>query len=87
MMGDCTEYYISDDVDHKNPAHCPVCKGFLKWVEKEGEGLQPVCNKCKTPLITIPDDDATDDFEFGKICALKPNPSFVDEPSKKEPSQ
>jgi uncharacterized protein YbaR (Trm112 family) len=71
-MPDCEEYCITEDPDRLNPAHCPVCKGFLKWVEKEGEGLQPVCNKCHTPLVTIPDSESTEDWEFGKICALKP---------------
>lgn len=71
-MSDCTGYSITDDPDYRNPAHCPKCKGFLKWVEKEGEGLQPVCNKCYAPLVTIPDPDLEEGWEFGKICVIKP---------------
>jgi hypothetical protein len=65
----CTEY--SSESDSSTPCQCPVCKGWIKWVEKDGE-LQPVCNKCHTPLITIPDAESTEDCEWGKICALKP---------------
>jgi uncharacterized protein YbaR (Trm112 family) len=72
-MSDCTQYSTDCDDDTPTPCHCPVCKGFLKWVYDEDMGeLQPVCNKCHTPLITIPDKDSTEDFEWGKICALKP---------------
>ena len=80
-MPECTEY-SSDGDETLGPCQCPVCKGFLKWVNKDGEE-QPVCNKCHTPLITIPDADSTEYCEWGKICALKPL-SNVDDLTKGE---
>jgi len=71
-MPECTEYSITDDPDRTNPAHCPKCKGFLKWVDTDDGDMQPVCNKCHAPLVTIPDADSTEDCEWGKICVLKP---------------
>lgn len=82
-MSDCTGYVISDEPDTLSPAHCPKCKGFLKWVEVKGEGLQPICNKCHAPLVLIPDVDSDENYEFGKICVRKPS-SLVDE-KKSEP--
>ena len=73
-MTECTEYYWNDDMDiddYKRPCHCPKCKGFLKWEEKDGEHI-PICNKCHTPLVVIPDRESTEDSECGKICILKP---------------
>ena len=72
QVPECTGYIISDDPEALSPAHCPKCKGFIKWVEKEGEGLQPICNKCHAPLVLIPDPDSEEDYEWGKICVLKP---------------
>jgi hypothetical protein len=66
----CTEY--SSEGEDSTPCQCPKCKGFLKWIWKEGEGMQPVCNKCRTPLIAIPHKDSDDSCEWGKICVLKP---------------
>ena len=71
MTEKCTGYIISNDADALNPAHCPKCKGFIKWIEKKGEGLQPICNKCHTSLVLIPDKDSDDDYECGRICILK----------------
>lgn len=76
-MRDCTRYI--EDVDYGDefyrPCSCPVCGGFLKWVDKEGEGLQPICNKCEYPLIAYPivEDGEVVESE-GKICPIgKPN--------------
>jgi hypothetical protein len=82
-MSDCTEYVWDDDLDysdHHTPCQCPVCKGWLKWEEKDGEHI-PICNKCHTPLIAIPDKESDEDSEWGKICALKP---LTDAPKQTE---
>ena len=68
-MPECTTY--SSDCDDGTPCQCPVCKGWIKWVWIDDE-MTPVCNKCKTPLVTIPDADSTEDYEWGKICAIRP---------------
>jgi hypothetical protein len=70
-MRECTGY-INDDYDDENhrPCSCPVCGGFLKWEEKDGE-LQPICNKCEYPLIAYPivEDGEVSEYE-GKICPI-----------------
>ena len=73
MSNECTEYCMNDDPpENPRPCQCPVCKGFLKWVDGEDGDMQPVCNKCHAPLVTIPDADSTEDCEWGKICVVKP---------------
>lgn len=64
QIGDWREYYDS----YPGGCHCPVCGGFLIWKNEN-----PICNKCKTPLMIFPDDN-----EYGRICPL-----FVDETKKR----
>jgi hypothetical protein len=79
-MSECTNY--SDDGDF--PAQCPKCKGWLKWIYNEEESEdQPICNKCHTPLIIIPDTESTEDCQWGKICIIKP---LQDSPVTTEPA-
>jgi hypothetical protein len=83
-MVDCTEYSSEGDLD-SGPCQCPVCKGWLKWVYNEADGeYQPICNKCRTPLIKIPDAEASEDCDWGKICALKPLENNPKEQQKEE---
>jgi hypothetical protein len=71
VSGNCTEYTTDGgDDDPRARCHCPVCKGFLKWEEKDGE-LIPICNKCHTLLTTIPDPESDEEVEWGRICVLK----------------
>jgi len=64
----CTEYemYAGDD-EAWYPCHCPVCGGFLKWKDEE-----PICTKCGTELIAIPerDEETNEVLEWGKICPI-----------------
>jgi Zn-finger nucleic acid-binding protein len=73
------ETWDRDSDEHYTPMQCPKCKGFLKWVEQDGE-LQPICNKCKAPLIAIydaPEDEADAairekyNWNTGKVCIRK----------------
>lgn len=75
------ESYDRDSDEQHAPCQCPVCKGFLKWVEDENKEMQPVCNKCHAPLIAIYDapEDEVDaeirekyNWSTGKICVRKP---------------
>lgn len=63
----CTGYMYIDDDMPSTPCHCPVCGGFLKW-----EDEVPICTKCGTDLISIPDrDEETNEvLEWGKICPI-----------------
>jgi len=63
----CTNYEMYDDWEdaYLHACHCPVCGGFLKWVE-----MQPICNKCGTELLAIPDRDEGEEMEWGKICPI-----------------
>ena len=67
----CTEYiYLDTEEWPVPPCKCPVCGGFLKW---EGEDFSiPVCNKCHTELLMIPerDDETDEELEWGKICPI-----------------
>lgn len=76
-MRECTPYMEDCDYDDENirPCSCPVCGGFLKWDWKEGEGFQPICNKCEYPLIAYPLVEDGEVIEgMGKICPIgKPN--------------
>lgn len=65
----CTDYAPCDDPLLWRPCQCPVCAGFLKWIEKDGE-LIPICNKCGTELIAIPDKVEDEELETGKICPI-----------------
>lgn len=69
----CSEYEIYDGDDTTwYPCHCPVCAGFLKWIVKDEEWI-PICNKCGTELIAIPDRDEETNEELGwsgKICPI-----------------
>ena len=87
---ECNDY---DDGPH-TPCQCPKCKGWLKWVEVDGE-QQPICNKCKTPLIAIydaPEDEweaksmKEDHWSRGKICIRKPLPELEIKNTKEEKS-
>ena len=81
----CTQYSTYDDDfdEHITPCPCPVCGGFLKWV-----GEKPICNKCGTELIAIPekDEETGKEYEQGKICPIsKPkNPRFKPREGKGE---
>ena len=69
-MKECTEYTTEDfDETQNRPCHCPVCGGFLKWSDILED---PVCNKCHTRLVAIPDPESDETAEWGKICVLKP---------------
>jgi len=65
----CTEYelreynWIFDE--RPPPCHCPICGGFLKW-----DGDIPVCNKCHTELIMLPEIIDDVEMEWGKICPI-----------------
>lgn len=64
----CTRYmYFDSDESAIPPCQCPVCGGFLKWVNEK-----PICNKCGAELIVIPDHDEEDgtELETGKICPI-----------------
>lgn len=69
----CTDYIAEDHEwwEHRGPCHCPVCGGFLKWVNWP-EAQTPECNKCGTELIALPeiDEDTGEELEFGKICQI-----------------
>jgi len=58
------EMYDSNDLDFK-PCNCPMCGGFLKW--NNGE---PICNKCGTELLVIPERENGEDLGYGKICPI-----------------
>lgn len=63
----CTEY-TRVEYGELNfiPCQCPVCGGFLKWVNDE-----PICNKCRTELLIIPErDDDGNEKPWGKICPI-----------------
>ena len=73
----CTRYEVYDrcDVEHPTPCKCPICGGFLKWVtDYKTREQKPVCNKCKTELMTFPDIDEETGEEHdwaGKICPIE----------------
>lgn len=75
----CTGYQIGDWREYfdKFPGqcHCPNCGGFIQWVTNyKTKEREPVCNKCKIPLIALPDDP--DDIETsGRICPIGEKPS------------
>lgn len=66
----CTEFveYEGDGSDWC-PCSCPVCGGFLKWQNIEDI---PICNKCGTELLVIPehDEETGEDLGCGKICPI-----------------
>lgn len=71
----CTRYDMSDYDEAKFiPCQCPVCGGFLRW-----NGNVPICKKCGTELLMIPDHDEEtgEQLEWGKICPIS-------KPKKKE---
>lgn len=66
----CTNYTELAGIEEywKRPCQCPVCGGFLKWLDSN----TVVCNKCKSDLLIIPDKDETtgEELEWGKICPI-----------------
>jgi len=65
----CTTYEECDDPELWRPCHCPVCAGFIKWIKKDRQ-LIPVCNKCGSDLIAIPEVEDGEELEYGKICPI-----------------
>ena len=63
----CTEYALGDGFGYENfiPCKCPVCGGFVKW-----EGNIPICNKCHTELIMLPEVEDGFEMDWGKICSI-----------------
>lgn len=62
----CTEYTRYAYDEKLIPCQCPVCGGFLIWINDE-----PICNKCKTELLVIPErDEEGIEQEYGKICPI-----------------
>lgn len=63
----CTNFVPEDE--GIGPCKCPICGGFLKWVDGE-----PICNKCHTELIALPavDEDTGEVIseEYGRICPI-----------------
>ena len=79
----CTGYVEVDyfvELPKNRMCHCPVCAGFIKWVDH-----QPFCNKCKTPLIALPDhdEDTGEKLESGRICPI-PKADSLHSTNKKE---
>ena len=73
----CTGYIEGDWVEEGlSPCHCPVCGGFLAWETDHdvdmNEIIVPVCNKCKTELMTFPyiDEETGEKQTWGKICSI-----------------
>lgn len=73
----CTNYMEGDWVEEGlSPCHCPVCGGFLAWEDDHdsemNEIVVPVCNKCGTELIAIPekDEETGEILSWGKICPI-----------------
>jgi len=73
----CTRYEVYDPrdygVEYPTPCKCPICGGFLKWVD-----MKPICNKCKTELMIFPDidEETGEDVDYaGKICPISFNPN------------
>lgn len=63
----CTSYEPYDEGDPLYfPCHCPACGGFLSW-----ERDKPICKKCGTELLAIPDkDEFGEELPTGKICPI-----------------
>lgn len=65
----CSPYTYNDGADERDliPCKCPICGAFLKW-----QGQKPICNKCGTELLVIPDKDEEtgQEMDFGKICPI-----------------
>ena len=63
----CTQYALGGGEGYENftPCKCPVCGGFLKW-----EGDTPLCNKCHTELIMLPEIEDDIEMDWGKICPI-----------------
>jgi len=66
----CTRYELVDyhPFDERPPpCRCPTCGGFLKWDENT-----PICNKCHTELIMLPDidEETGEEEEWGRICPI-----------------
>lgn len=63
----CVEYSMEPHEwgKHKTPCKCPICGGFLKW-----EGNIPICNKCRTELIMLPEVEDGFEMDWGKICPI-----------------
>ena len=81
----CTRYemYDRNDCPNPTPCKCPVCGGFLKWIKSD----TPVCNKCKTELIMLPDiDEETGEEQdwVGKICPIEDSKTLVRQIDSKE---
>jgi hypothetical protein len=78
---ECTRYVEDDDEWPYMPPKCPVCGGFLKW-----NNGNPICNKCGTDLLVIPDKDEEtgEETEYsGKICPIsKPKKPWRENLSK-----
>lgn len=66
----CTEYCYYANPEQFPPCQCPVCGGFLKWIGEKSD--IPVCNKCGTELIIVPEKDEETGriLGCGKICPI-----------------
>jgi len=65
----CTPYEVMEYEEGFVPCQCPVCGGFLAWSEVDNT---PICNKCETELILLPevDEETGEEMEWGKICPI-----------------
>ena len=76
----CSVCVDIDDPEGYFPPNCPVCGGFIKWID-EGENhdtLTPICNKCGSELIMLPYVEDGEVIEgMNKICPIsKPKKSL-----------
>ena len=65
----CSPYFEEEYEPGFTPCRCPVCGGFLVW--KKVEDI-PLCNKCGTELIVLPevDEETGEELSWGKICPI-----------------
>ena len=79
--------YIDDweyDPKFHHPCNCPVCGGWLKWEDKGEKRLTPVCNKCGTELILLPELEDGEETGYGKICPISKPKKSLHSKNKKE---
>lgn len=66
----CTPVCDWNDPEDYIPPNCPVCGGFLKYIE-DGDDLKPICNKCGAELIMLPESEDGEIIEgCYKICPI-----------------